>query len=74
MTCSDAEKVLGPGEKTDYDNRFEYASGVKNMYRDDKVAGIYLDMDSAIVSVTFDDNGYADTITLLDQRMATLYN
>lgn len=136
MSRSDAEKVLGTGEKSTM-SFFSYGSGVKIMYRDDKVAGISLDQESAdayqspkikigmlkedikktygeenilleaeknldfafdtkegtfltqdsktkeniedmenvyLVSVVFDDNGYAERIMLLDQRMAMYMN
>lgn len=130
MSRSDAEKVLGVGEKTKLG--FQYDSGVLIQYRDNKVAGIVLDEESTniyetlsevetgflkdetmniygdeyvssgrdltyfydtstnsfigqdeihketeeeteeifVITVTFDDNGYANRIMLMDQRMA----
>lgn len=136
MERSDVEKVLGKGEKMTM-GIFSYGSGVKIMYRNDKVAGISLDREAVeiyqtpkikvgmlkadikkvygeehilfeaeknidyaydtkegayltqeskrkenaeeledvlMVFVTFDDNGYAERIMLLDQRMAILMN
>ncbi|CAM3301752.1 MULTISPECIES: hypothetical protein [Paenibacillus] len=136
MNRSDVEKVLGTGEKSTL-NFFSYESGVRIMYREDKVAGISLEKEAAdayqspkikigmlkedikkaygeenvlleadksidfaydtkegsfltqdsktkeniedmedvyLVSVVFDDNGYAERIMLLDQRMAMYMN
>ncbi|MGG1613533.1 hypothetical protein [Paenibacillus phoenicis] len=131
MSRSEAEKVLGAGEKGAFG--YEYESGVTIMYRDDKVVGIVLNKDAAyenpnlkigmlkdelkkiygndflletplnldyaydsinktylnesspaisqeeaekvyVVSVMFDENGYANRIMLLDQRMAMYLN
>ncbi|KHF33416.1 hypothetical protein CM49_04364 [Paenibacillus sp. P1XP2] len=130
MSRSDAENVLGTGEKKAFG--FEYSDGVSIQYRDDKVVavvlseesdGIYQTIDGIkvgmledeikkrygkkyvndsktgsldyhydtnkgqfltrediknsgdsenvfVLSVTFDDNGYAKRIMLLDQRAA----
>lgn len=38
----DAEKILGPGEELNFGHSFEYGSGATVVYREDKVAGIYL--------------------------------
>jgi|GEM_PF-1113362 len=137
MNRSDAEKVLGTGEKSSSMNFFSYKSGIKIMYREDKVAGISLEKEAAdayqspkikigmlkedikkaygednvlveadktidfaydtkegvfltqdskrkeniedmenvyMISVAFDDNGYAERIMFLDQRMAMYMN
>ncbi|UQZ36981.1 hypothetical protein C2I18_27680 [Paenibacillus sp. PK3_47] len=42
MSRADAESVLGEGEQLDIGDSFSYSSGVKVMYREDEVAGIYL--------------------------------
>lgn len=40
MSRADAEEVLGKGEDKDIANSVMYSSGVRIMYREDKVAGI----------------------------------
>ncbi|MEK3683677.1 hypothetical protein [Paenibacillus sp. FSL R10-2736] len=46
MNRVDAEKVLGEGEDIKIGNSFAYSSGVRIMYREDKVAGINLTEES----------------------------
>ncbi|AIQ45644.1 hypothetical protein R70723_06875 [Paenibacillus sp. FSL R7-0273] len=46
MSREAAEKVLGQGEKAGLGDSFSYSSGVRVMYRDDNVAGIYLTEES----------------------------
>lgn len=47
MSRADSEKVLGKGEKMTIGDSFTYNSGVRIMYRNDKVAGISLTDESA---------------------------
>ncbi|NQX43786.1 hypothetical protein HQN87_00455 [Paenibacillus tritici] len=52
MSRADAEKVLGTGEDMKIGHTFTYSDGVKIMYREDKVAGIYLTEESKDVYET----------------------
>ncbi|WP_151735699.1 hypothetical protein [Paenibacillus tengchongensis] len=46
MSRVDAESILGEEGELESGNSFSYSSGVKVMYREDKVAGIYLTEES----------------------------